>query len=187
MTLSVIWTVCMAASILYACANGTVDALTPALTEGLTAAVEFTMTAGSMMVFWCGLFGVMEQCGPAEGLARLLRPVLARLFPVTARHPDVFAALSANVSANLLGLGNAATPMGIRAARGIAALPNAARELACLVVMNTASIQLLPTTVASLRAGLGCTSPMDILPCVLITSMLSVTAGLAAVRLLHRL
>jgi len=69
----------------------------------------------------------------------------------------------------------------------IAALPGAAKELACLVVMNTASIQLLPTTVVSIRAGLGCSSPMDILPCVLVTSILSVTAGLTAIRLLYRL
>ncbi len=187
MTLSVIWAVCMAAAVLYACGAGTVDALTPALMEGLTAAVEFCLTTGSMMVFWCGLFAVMEQVGLAAALAALLRPLLRRLFPVTARHPEPFEALSANVSANLLGLGNAATPMGIRAAQGIAALPGAARELGCLVVMNTASIQLLPTTVASIRASLGCASPMDILPCVLLTSLLSVTVGLLAVRLLYRL
>jgi len=187
MTLSVIWTVCMAASVLYACAAGTVDALTPALMDGVTAAVDFCLTAGSMMVFWCGLFAVMEQAGLSRALAQLLHPVLRRLFPVTAKHAAPFAALSANVSANLLGLGNAATPMGIRAAQGIAALPGAAKELACLVVMNTASIQLLPTTVVSIRAGLGCSSPMDILPCVLVTSILSVTAGLTAIRLLYRL
>lgn len=187
MTISVLWVLCMAASILYSCYAGTAAALTPALMEGLQSAVDFSLTAGAMMVFWCGLFTVMDKAGLADALARGLRPVLRRLFPVTACHPEPFAALSANVSANLLGLGNAATPMGIRAAQGIAALPNAARELACLVVMNTASIQLLPTTVASVRASLGCAAPLDILPCVLITSVFSVAAGLLAVRLLHRL
>lgn len=187
MTLSIIWTLCMAASVLYSCYAGTSHLLTAAFTEGLTAAADFCLSAGVMMVFWCGLFSVMEQAGLASALSRLLRPVLRPLFPVTARHESVFAALTANVSANLLGLGNAATPMGIRAAQGIAALPNASKELACLVVMNTASIQLLPTTVASVRASLGSPSPMDILPCVLITSVCSVAAGLVAVRLLHRL
>ena len=91
------------------------------------------------------------------------------------------------MSANLLGLGNAATPMGIRAAQGIAALPHTWKELARLVVLNTASIQLLPTTVASLRAAYGCTTPMDILPCVLVSSLASVAAGLIALEVLHRL
>lgn len=187
MTLSVLWTLGMAASILYACYSGTAAELTAAVTEGITAAVDFCLTAGSMMVFWCGLFAVMERAGLAAALAQALRPILCRLFPVTSRHDEAFAALSANVSANLLGLGNAATPMGIRAAQSISRLPHAERELATLVVMNTASIQLLPTTVASVRAGLGCAAPMDILPCVLLTSLLSVTAGLVTLRGLYRL
>lgn len=187
MTISVIWAVCFAASVLYSCYAGTSHLLTAAFMEGIADAAQFCLNAGVMMVFWCGLFAVMERAGIATALSRLLRPVLRPLFPVSAKHEAVFSALTANVSANLLGLGNAATPMGIRAAQGIAALPNASRELACLVVMNTASIQLLPTTVASVRASLGCTTPMDILPCVLVTSVCSVAAGLTAVRLLCRL
>lgn len=187
MTLSFIWTVCLAASVLYSCHAGTAHLLTAAFTQGVMAATEFCLSAGVMMVFWCGLFAVMEAAGIASALSRLLRPVLRPLFPKTAKYSPVFAALTANVSANLLGLGNAATPMGIRAAQGIAALPDASKELACLVVLNTASVQLLPTTVASLRASLGCPSPMDILPCVLVTSVCSVAAGLIAVRLLCRL
>lgn len=187
MTLSVLWTVCMAASVLYSCYAGTAPMLTGAIMDGLTAAVEFCLTAGSMMVFWCGLFAVMEQTGLADLLAGSLRPILKRLFPVTANHPATFKALTANVSANLLGLGNAATPMGIRAVQSMSDLPHSSKELAYLVVMNTASIQLLPTTVASVRTALGCASPMDILPCILLSSVLSVSAGLMTVRLLFRL
>lgn len=187
LTLSVLWALAMSASVLYACRAGTAHLLTAAITDGVAAAVSFCTGAGAVMVFWCGLFAVMEQTGIARGLSRLLRPVLRRLFPVTAKHPHAFDALTANVSANLLGLGNAATPMGIRAAQAMAALPNARRETAALVVMNTASIQLLPTTVAALRAAQGCSTPMDILPCVLLTSLLSVTAGLVAVWVLYRL
>lgn len=177
----------MGASVLYSCYAGTTHLLTTAFTEGLTAATEFCLSAGVMMVFWCGLFAVMERAGLASALSRLLRPLLRCLFPLASKQESVFSALTANVSANLLGLGNAATPMGIRAAQGIAALPHASRELACLVVMNTASIQLLPTTMASVRASLGCTAPLDILPCVLVSSVCSVAAGLTAVRLLYRL
>ena len=187
MTLSVLWTLCMTASVLYSCYAGTAHTLTAALTDGIAAAADFCLNAGVLMVFWCGLFAVMERAGIAAALAKVLHPLLRPLFPITAAQEPIFSALTANVSANLLGLGNAATPMGIRAARGIAVLPNAGKELACLVVMNTASIQLLPTTVVSVRASLGSAAPMDILPCVLMSSVLSVAAGLAAVQLLHRL
>ena len=98
------------------------------------------------------------------------------------------AAVSANVSANLLGLGNAATPLGIRAAQRMAAGcgGTASDELCRLVVLNTASIQLLPTTVAAVRSAQGCAAPLDILPAVWLSSALSVTAGLLAARLLQR-
>ena len=96
--------------------------------------------------------------------------------------------MTANVSANLLGLGNAATPMGIRAAcrmaRGTEGV--ASDELCRLVVLNTASIQLLPTTVAGVRAACGCRTPFDILPAVWLSSAISVTAGLLTARLLSR-
>ena len=187
MTLSIFWGLGMVAAVLYSCHAGTAHLLTAALHEGIAAAADFCFTTGVMMVFWCGIFALMEQAGLATALARFLRPVLRRLFPVTACDEQTFSALSANVSANLLGLGNAATPMGIRAAQGIAAMPNASKELATLVVLNTASVQLLPTTVISVRSSFGAVAPTDILPCVLVTSLCSVAAGLAAVRLLHRL
>ena len=98
-------------------------------------------------------------------------------------------ALSANVSANLLGLGNAATPMGIRAAQGMARLGGgeATDELCRFVVLNTASVQLLPTTVAAIRAAAGASEPFDILPAVWLSSGISVAAGLAAAWLFARL
>ena len=102
--------------------------------------------------------------------------------PNAARDPDTLAALSGNVSANLLGLGNAATPLGVKAARRMAAGcgGRATDELCRLVVLNTASIQLLPTTVAGVRGALGAANPFDILPAVWLASALSVTAGLLA-------
>ena len=187
MILSVLWTIGMAASVLYACAVGTLPNLTAALTDGINAAVNFCMTTGAMMVFWCGIFALMEDSGLAAALNSLLRPLLGRLFPIAAKHEDAFVPLCANVTANLLGLGNAATPMGIRAVQGMSKLPHAQHELARLVVLNTASVQLFPTTVISLRAAMGSSTPSDILPCVLLTSLLSVTAGLVSLEVLRRL
>ena len=115
-------------------------------------------------------------------------PVLRRLYPDFARDDGVMDAVSANVSANLLGLGNAATPLGLEAARLMAGrTPGVASDSLCmLVVCNTASIELIPTTVASLRAAAGCAAPFDILPAVWLASIVSVTAGVGAAKLFSR-
>ena len=131
----------------------------------------------------------MERVGLTDVLARLLSPVLGRLFPASRTDRELAGTLSANVTANLLGLGNAATPMGIRAAGRLRdpKNPDRATDALCrLVVMNTASIQLLPTTVAAVRQSAGCATPFDILPCVWVSSVLSVTAGLLAAKVLGR-
>ena len=130
---------------------------------------------------------LMDRCGLSEKLAGLLRPLLRRILPNASRDSETLAALSANVSANLLGLGNAATPLGIRAATRMAQGCSgvASDELCRLVVLNTASIQLLPTTVAAVRSAHGCAAPFDILPAVWLSSVLSVSAGLLAARVLQ--
>ena len=131
---------------------------------------------------------ILEQSGLSRSLAQLFRPLLRRLLPGASSDPETLAAVSANISANLLGLGNAATPLGIRAARQMARGCGgiASNELCFLVVLNTASIQLLPTTVATVRAANGCAAPLDILPAVWFSSVLSVTAGLLMGKLLSR-
>ena len=131
---------------------------------------------------------IMNACGLSEGLAKLFSPFLRKLLPSACRDGETLAAISANVSANLLGLGNAATPLGIRAARRMARGCNgtASNELCLLVVLNTASIQLIPATIASVRAAAGCQTPFDILPAVWLASVLSVAAGLLAAWLLSR-
>ena len=131
---------------------------------------------------------LLKQCGLERKLAALFRPLMRRLLPQASRDAETMAAVSGNLSANLLGLGNAATPLGIRAARRMAlgAEGRATDELCRLVVLNTASVQLLPTTVAAVRAGCGSAAPFDILPAVWVSSILSVSVGLLAARLLER-
>ena len=160
-----------------------------AAVTGARDAVELCLAMAGMLCLWTGVMEVMRQSGLAGGLSRLLRPVLGRLFPDASKDGAVMDSLSANVSANLLGLGNAATPLGIQAAKGMSRKSPgvASDELCLLVVCNTASIQLLPTTVATVRAAAGCRSPFDILPAVWLASALSVSAGISACRLLSRL
>lgn len=158
--------------------------------EGAQAAVQFCIGLAGGICLWSGVLELAERCGITAALNRLLRPVLKRLFPLSSASPAILGALTENVSANLLGLGNAATPAGIRAAQGMAALGegrSAQDELCLLVVLNTASLQLLPVTVAAMRAVNSAAAPFDIVPAVWLTSLVSISAGLAAAAILRRL
>lgn len=189
MVMGIFWTLMVTVSLVYGAVSGRLSAVTAAALEGAAAAVELVLVMAGALCLWSGVLELMRRSGMAAGLSRLLRPVLRRLLPQAGRDEETLAALSANVSANLLGLGNAATPLGIRAAQRMAAGCGGAAsdELCRLVVLNTASIQLLPTTVAAIRSAHGCTAPLDILPAVWLSSVLSVAAGLLAARLLQQL
>ena len=114
---------------------------------------------------------------PAKPIIQLLKPLLHRIYPSTKQDPLLAGDLSANICANFLGLGNAATPMGIRAAQRMKRSETATDELCRFIVLNTASIQLIPANVAALRSSLGCPTPFDILPAVWITSLCSAGLG----------
>ncbi len=189
MMLSLFWLSFIGISLLFSLFTGTEAAVGAAALEGAEAAVSFTLSIGGAICLWCAVMELMRVCGIADALAKALRPVLRRLFPEASARNEILQPLSANVSANLLGLGNAATPVGIKAAQGMAALGErgvASDELCRLVVLNTASIQLLPTTIAAIRAAEGASVPFDILPAVWISSALSVAAGLAAARFMEK-
>ena len=186
MAMSWLWAGMVALSVLCGAVNGRMAAVSAAALEGAGAAVELCLGMLGSICLWMGVMELMERCGLAGGLARLLQPILRRLLPKASADTETLAAVSANVSANLLGLGNAATPPGIRAARRMARSGGVADDELCrLVVLNTASIQLLPTTVAGIRAACGSAAPLDILPAVWLSSTLSVTAGLLAARALQ--
>lgn len=189
MLMGCIWVVMTAVSVLYGCASGNAQAVGAAAIEGAAAAVELCISIGGIMCLWCAVMELMKEAGTAGRLASLLKPLLKLLFPRSAAQERVLEPLSANVSANLLGLGNAATPMGICAAKEMARMAapgEASDELCRLVVLNTASIQLLPTTIAAIRAAEGAAMPFDILPAVWISSAVSIAAGLAAAGIMQR-
>ena len=129
----------------------------------------------------------MERAGLTASLGKLLRPLLRRLYPHTG--VDALDLISANLSANLLGLGNAATPPGIQAVQRMQAASgseSATDDMCRLIVMNTASVQLIPATVAALRQSAGAARPFDLLPAVWLTSVCSVCAGIGAAWVLGR-
>nr|WP_325229719.1 spore maturation protein A [uncultured Oscillibacter sp.] len=188
MEMAWVWTGMVTLSLIFGLLSGNLDAVASAALEGARSAVELSLSMAGVLCLWSGVMEIMNACGLSEGLAGLFRPILRRLLPNASKDPETLAAVSANVSANLLGLGNAATPLGIRAARRMAKGCGgvASDELCRLVVLNTASIQLIPATIASVRAAAGCKAPFDILPAVWLASALSVTVGLLAAWLLSR-
>ena len=186
--MAIVWGVMVMASVVCAVAGGRMAQISSAALEGARAAVELCISLAGVLCLWSGFMELLKQCGLERKLAALFRPLMRRLLPQASRDAETMAAVSGNLSANLLGLGNAATPLGIRAARRMAlgAEGRATDELCRLVVLNTASVQLLPTTVAAVRAGCGSAAPFDILPAVWVSSILSVSVGLLAARLLER-
>lgn len=189
MFLGIIWVVFIVISVLFGAYSGNAAAVGNAALEGAQAAVEFCLSIGGIICLWCAVMELMKQAGIIDFFVRLLKPLLSRLFPDSAKNADILEPLSMNVAANLLGLGNAATPMGIKAAKGMAEHSGgeASAELCRLVVLNTASIQLLPTAIAAIRAANGASAPFDILPEVWISSAVSVIVGLIAAKSFERL
>ena len=190
MVMSYIWIGMALISFVFAVLTGRGSALAAAITQGAQAGVTLTISLAGSVCLWSGVGHLMEKVGATSALSRILNPLLRRLFPESRRDPALAGDLSANICANILGLGNAATPMGIQAAKRLVdpANPRSATDSLCrLVVLNTASIQLIPANVAAIRSGLGCATPFDILPAVWITSLLSASMGLLAAALLRKL
>ena len=186
MVMSWIWTGIAAASILCSLITENGSALAAATLQGAQAGVELAVSMAGAICLWSGVGKLMEVTGMTDRLSRLLRPLLHRVFPSTKRDAALARDLSANICANFLGLGNAATPMGIQAAKRMKRGDAATDELCRLIVLNTASIQLIPANVAAVRSSLGCGTPFDILPAVWITSLLSAGLGVTTAWMLGR-
>ena len=189
MVMSWIFTGIVLLSIIFAAVNGRGSQLAAAVPQGAQAGVTLAISIAGSICLWSGVGKLMEATGVTGMLSKLLAPLLSRLFPGTKKDSLLSGDLSANICANFLGLGNAATPMGIRATRRMIDLsrPGLATDEMCrLIVLNTASIQLIPANVAAVRVGLGCQTPFDILPAVWITSLCSAGMGLIAAWLLGK-
>ena len=181
MVMSWIWCALVLISCCCAVLTGTLDSLAAAIPQGAQAGITLGISIAGSLCLWSGLGRVMEKAGVTGFLSRLIRPLLHLVFPGSKKDSSLSNALSGNICANFLGLGNAATPMGIRAAQLMARGETVATDELCrLVVLNTASIQLIPANVAAVRSSLGCATPFDILPAVWITSLCSAGLGILA-------
>lgn len=173
-------------SLISGAANGKIREVSNAALESSFNAAKLSLELLGSMCFWSGIMEVAEKSGFAKLLGSILRPLLAFVFPKIKNEKKAMDTISMNVTANLLGLGNAATPLGISAMRELHKISSfsssATREMVCFVVMNTASLQLIPTTVAAIRLESGAENPMDILPAVWFVSFCSLIIGITAAK-----
>lgn len=188
MVMSWIWTGILMTSVFASLLLGNGSALAAAIPKGAQAGLTLAFSLGGSICLWSGIGKLMEAAGLTRLLSRCFSPLLGRIFPSFRHDPILAGYLSSNVCANFLGLGNAATPMGIQAAKWLAKGRTIATDELCrLIVLNTASIQLIPATVAAIRSQLGSASPFQILPAVWITSIASAGMGLLAAWVLGRM
>ncbi|MBX6394103.1 MAG: spore maturation protein [Alicyclobacillaceae bacterium] len=178
---SALWLILLVSGFVIAAAQGHIDLITQSMLKGAEEGVAVALGLISILVLWLGVMRVAEEAGIIRALARMLRPVARWLFPsVPADHPAMGSIL-ANMSANILGLGNAATPFGLKAMRELQELnphkERASDAMCTLLALNTASLTILPTTVIALRMQYGSSSPADIIaPTLLATGVGTLSA-----------
>ena len=175
-------------SLITAILQGSLDAVCSALLASPQKAVELAVATGCGICLWSGVMEVARQAGLLKALSNLFSPIVSRLFPRIKKDSAAAQAVCLNLAANLLGLGAAAAPAGIRAVQKSAPDQQTACDESILVILlNTASLQLIPTTAAMLRLQAGSAEPMAILPAVWVSTALSLTAGIIAAKAMARL
>ena len=182
-----------AVSLIFAAFGGRMGELSAALLDKSGEAVGLVISLCGVICFWSGMMRVAERAGLVEKLARLISPIVSFLFKGIRRGGKAAGLVTMNLAANILGLGNASTPLGIAAMTAIAEEDKefdeqnrsaATDDMIMLAVLNTASLQIIPTTAAALRAANGSEKPFEILPCVWIVSVYSVVIVVAAAKIM---
>lgn len=171
--------------------NGEMSALSMSIVDGGQKAVELIIRLVSMLCLWGGIMEIAEQSGITRMFSNLMMPVMRLVFPKLKKEKYALEAISMNVTANILGLGNAATPLGLEAMRRLQQInphtDTASDEMVVFVVMNTAAMHIIPTTVATLRGQYGSQNPMEIMPASILTSACALAVALIAAKAGNRL
>lgn len=185
-----IWFAMIVISIAIAFMNGDVDKITGATLDGGKFALELSVNLMVVMGVWLGLMNVAKKSGLMDKISDKMRPVICFLFPDVPKGHPAIGSISANIIANMMGLGNAATPIGIKAMKDMQSLNQqkhtATHSMCMFLVINTSSVQLIPATVIAIRSSAGSANPQDIIGTALAATICSTIAGVAAAKLLHR-
>ena len=177
-------------SFVCAALTGQMNELSASVVEGATNAVELILRLVAMLCLWGGIMEIADRAGVTKGISKLLYPVIKLIFPRIRKEREALDAISMNITANVLGLGIAATPLGLEAMRRLQRINDdtsrASDEMVIFVVMNTAAMHIIPTTVATFRAQYGSESPMSILPASFLTSLCALTVAVVCAKLGNR-
>lgn len=183
-----VWSGMIVLAVITGAVTGRMGAVSQAAVAGASDAVALFLLLLGTICLWNGLMKIAEKAGVTRLIAKLLEPVTKRLFPDLKHDDEGIGAVTMNLTANFLGLGNAATPLGLRAMKYMSAHSHengtATDSMAMFIVMNTASIQLVPTTIAAIRIKCGCAHPFDILPCIWLSSIVTLLSGILLARLM---
>lgn len=173
---NLIWAFLAIIGIVYAMFNGTMDEVNKAIFESANEAVTLSFGLISVLVFWLGIMKIAEEAGILRALGKLFRPIVVKLFPeIPKDHPAIGYILS-NITANIFGLGNAATPMGIKAMeqmKQLSGTDEASRSMITFLAINTSSLTLIPTTVIAIRMQYDSVSPTEIVGTTIIATIIS--------------
>lgn len=176
-------------ALLFGAFSGSSSELSSALANAPASAVELVLQLAGSMAFWGGIMQIAVKSGLTEKINTVISRVLVPLFPDIKRAGKAMQAISMNVTANLLGLGNAATPLGIAALKAVVSEEQASsttRSMAMLILLNTASVQLISVTVSAIRAKYGAASPWDCTLPIIVNSACALLFGIAAVSACYR-
>ena len=172
-------------------ATGSMSELSAAVIDGAQQAVELLLRLVSMLCLWGGIMEIADEAGVTERISKLLSPIIGLIFPRIRKEKYILEAISMNITANVLGLGNAATPLGLEAMRRLQGVnekkDTASDEMVVFVVMNTAAMHIIPTTVATLRGQYGSVSPMSIMPASILTSFCALSAAVLVAKIGNRI
>ncbi len=189
--LNVIWLGLILLSIVFGVVNGTIPQVVNSVTLSAKLAFNIALGLTGIMALWLGLMKIAEESGLMNAIARLIRPLMVRLFPdVPPEHPAM-GSMIMNIAANMLGLGNAATPFGLKAMDELEKLnpfPGVASNAMCtFLAINTSSVQLIPTTAIAFLVAAGANHPTDIIVTSLLATSFSTVAGITAVKFFEKL
>lgn len=178
-------------SFLSAVATGRVAEVSQAVISGAEDAVQLLLRLISMLCLWGGIMEIGDKAGLTAMFSKLMYPVVSLIFPKLKKEKYVLEAISMNITANVLGLGNAATPLGLEAMRRLQSVNDntdlASDEMVVFVVMNTAAMHIIPTTVATMRGQYGSADPMEIMPAAFLTSFCALATAMLVAKLGNRL
>lgn len=174
-------------SCIYSFHSGGINEVSNAVITSGTTAVNLILAIIGAMATWGGIMKIAQESGLTDKITGLIRPILKTIFKGIDENSKAFKSIAMNITANIFGLGNAATPLGIEAMKALEEEENckdtASRNMIILTVINTSSVEIIPTTVAAMRLSFGSASPLDILPCVLLVSVISLTVSILSVYL----